>query len=105
MGMHKTSRSIWASGWIRAPVHRVDAYKATEVMQADDREETVFSGQWYESNGKLYGLSEGNANNVGTSFNRCSVPVPDPWGLYHQVKRYIRKEKNLRAAVKKNHEK
>ena len=85
MGMHKTSRSIWASGWIRAPVHRVDAYKPTEVMRADDQEETVFSGQWYKSNGKHSGLIEGNANHVGTSFNRCSFPVPDPCGLYHQV--------------------
>ena len=66
-------------------MHRVDAYKATEVMRADDQEETVFSGQWYKSNGKHSGQSEGNANHVGTSVNRCSFPVPDPCGLYHQV--------------------
>ena len=66
MGMHKTSHSIWASGWSEAPVHRVDAYKATEVMRADDREETVFSGQWYKSNGKHSGLSGGNANHGAT---------------------------------------
>ena len=85
MGMHKTSRSIWASGWSGAAVHRVDAYKATDAMRANDQEKTVFSGQWYKSNGKHSGLSEGNANPVGTSFNLCSFPVPDPCGLYHQV--------------------
>ena len=67
-------------------MHRVDAYKATEVTRADDEEETVFPGQWYKSNGKHAGLSEGNANHGGTSFNCCSFPVPDPCGLYHQVK-------------------
>ena len=66
-------------------MHRVDAYEATEVMRADDQEETVFSGQWYKSNGKHSGQSEGNANHVGTSVSRCSFPVPDPCGVYHQA--------------------
>ena len=85
MDMRKTSRSIWGSGWSRVPVHRVDAYKGTEVIRAADQNETVFSGQCHKSIGKHSCVSGGDANHGGTSFNGCSFPAPDPCGLCHQL--------------------